>query len=444
MTEHPYPPTPTYLLYDRTRLPLSIPATWSVLEPPDPPEISDVSAAVAKALACPRDVPGLPVLARRADKTKPAVIVISDITRAVPNRAFLPAILGVLHEAGFADEQVLLLVATGMHRPSTPQEHVELVGPEIAARYRIVDHRAQDATTLTELPRRTRSGTCVRVDSTYLNAGLKIVTGFIEPHFMAGFSGGRKTICPGLVDLGTLQKFHGAAFLADPRARVGNLDGNPCHQEALDVARMAPPDFALNVTVNAAGGITGIFAGDMEAAHAAGVDFVRKTMTVTVDRPFDLVITSGGGYPLDTTFYQVVKGMVVAAEYVKPGGSIVIAGGCAQGIGSEVYRELMFRYEDHRPFLRNIAATDHTELDQWEFQMQARVLEKVGRRGLILATDRLAAAELRRCHVTPAADVVGSGSAAEQVQRLVRAFAETASVAVVPRGPYILPEVAAP
>ncbi len=432
----------TYLLYDRGRLEIQTPDTWEILEPADPAALTDHVNAIGTALEQPIGSKSLAQIACEADKSKPAVIVVSDITRAVPNSLFLPEIIRLLKAGGYPDDRITILIATGMHRPSTAAEHVELLGPQIAKTYRVVDHRADAPETLRDLAHRTRSGTAVRINREYFDAGLRILTGFIEPHFMAGFSGGRKSICPGLVDLGTLQKFHGYTFLSDARAKAGNLEGNPCHQEALDVARMARPDFIVNVTVNAHGQITGVFAGDMERAHEAGVDFVRRTMIVKADRPFDTVITSGGGYPLDTTFYQTVKGMVLANEYVRNGGQIVMVSGCRSGIGSPAYRDIMFRYSDYRDFLRDIAVSPRTELDQWEFQMHARVLAKTGTDGLIMACDHLDADTRRRCHVTPIELHAGSGPAEGQIRRLVdKLAAANRRVAVMPRGPYILPEV---
>jgi nickel-dependent lactate racemase len=435
--------TSTYLLYDRRRVEFEVPADWQLLEPSDPEPTGDLEAAIDHALAEPIGTRGLLELARKADKSGTAVIVISDITRAVPNRTFVPAILKTLHQAGWTRDKIKILIATGMHRPSTDAERVELLGAEIAQAYQIIDHRAADPVTLVRLPHKTSSGTSVSLDATYYDASFRILTGFIEPHFMAGFSGGRKSICPGLVDLRTVQKFHGAEFLGNPSAASGILNGNPCHRESLDVARMIPPDFVFNVTVGVDGRITGIFAGDMEKAHHVGVEFVRRHMTVKVDRPFEAVFVSGGGYPLDTTFYQTVKGMVAAGDYLETGGKVIIVSGCAQGIGSEEYRRIMFDYaDDHKRFLNDIFSRSEVAKDQWEFQMQCRVLDKTGRDGLIMVTDGIGREELRRCSVTPAEDVCGSAAVPELVAKLVDRIAAGAKrVAVLPRGPYILPKV---
>jgi len=433
----------TYLLYDRGRLEFQVPDSWQMLEPSDPPAICNLPAVIDHALADPIGTRPLLELAQVADKAAPAVIVISDMTRPVPNREFLPQIIDVLRRGGYGDDQIIILIATGMHRPSTEAERIDLVGERIARKYEIIDHRADAPDTLVELPEKTTSGTKVAIDATYYNAKFRVVTGFIEPHFMAGFSGGRKSICPGLVNLSTIQKFHGPEFLGDPRAATGVLEGNPCHREAVEVARMVPPDFTFNVTIDAAGKITGLFAGDLERAHAQGVQFVRRSMSVQVDTPFDLVVTSGGGYPLDTTFYQTVKGMVAASDLLENGGKVVVAAGCAEGIGSPEYKNLMFQYsDDYKTFLKDIFARDEVLKDQWEFQMQIRVLEKTGWDGLIMLTDGIPIDDLRKCSVVPAEDLVGPGRPAELMENLIELLApEATRAAVLPRGPYILPKV---
>lgn len=435
----------TYLLYDRDRIQFDVPESWQILEPPDPPSIPDVEAAIEQALAEPVGTRPLLELARAADKAGHAVIVISDITRAVPNQAFLPAILDTLARAGFERDKIIILIATGMHRPSTHAERIELVGPEIADSYHLVDHLSEEATSLVELPAQTSSGASVGIDATYYDAGLRIVTGFIEPHFMAGFSGGRKSICPGLVDLRTVQRVHGPQFLGDPNAATDILDGNPCHRESLEVAKMVPPDFIFNVTVNSQGRIAGIFAGELEQAHLAGVEFVRRYMTVEVARPFEAVFISGGGYPLDTTFYQTVKAMVVANDYLERAGRIVIASGCAQGIGSEIYTSIMFKYaDDYEKFIDDIFSRDEVLKDQWQFQMHCRVLERTGREGLMMITDGIPLHELRRCNVTPGEDLLGRAGPAKMLAKMVERISEqTSNVAIVPRGPYIIPKVLA-
>ena len=207
---------------------------------------------------------------------------------------------------------------------------------------------------------------------------------------------------------------------------------------------MCPPDFLFNVTIDANNKIIGIYAGNWQTAHLEGTKAVRKHMTVAVDELFDVVITTGGGYPLDTTFYQTTKGMEVASYYVKPGGKLIVLSGCADGIGSQQYRTIMLQYDNYQQFLADIANTGKVRKDQWAFQMHARVLDKVGPEGLIMAAQGISDDELARCHVTPICQSMGSGSTAEQMQKLVDILADGSStVALLPRGPYILPKVPA-
>ncbi|MBN1346377.1 MAG: nickel-dependent lactate racemase [Phycisphaerae bacterium] len=436
--------TRTEILFGKGTLTVEHDDDCDVLRPDHAKVLSDQAGAVAEALAKPIGSPPLARIAK-AKVGGQVVIVISDITRPVPNAKILHPILDVLRAAGHKSEAITILIATGMHRPSTPEERVELVGSEIVGEYRIVDHRAEAQEKLVVLPEPTASGTTVWIDRLYAEADLKIVTGFIEPHFMAGFSGGRKAICPGLVNLETIQKFHSPDFLEHPKATFGVLEGNPCHVEAIEVARRVGIDFLVNVTVTTEQDITGVYAGDSDAAHQAGCAAVAEAMGIGVRRQYDTVVTCGGGYPLDTTFYQTVKGMCFAEPFVKQGGTMVIASGCAQGIGSDIYLDIMRRYAGGRwrQFIEDIKASDRVEKDQWEYEMQCRVLRKVGVEGLRFVTDGVDAATLSDCSVTPAPGCGESGrSAQETLNELlssIRRDRPDASWAIIPSGPYILP-----
>lgn len=432
----------TEILYDRGKLTVEHDDACDVLRPGHAEALPDQQGAVAEALSRPIGSAPLADVAR-AKVGGRVVIVISDITRPVPNRVILPPIFDVLHEVGHERDAITILIATGMHRPSTPEERVELVGPDIVRRYCIVDHHADRQDELLLLDEPTASGTKVWIDRLYAEADLKIVTGFIEPHFMAGYSGGRKAVCPGLVNLETIQKFHSPTFLEDPKATFGVLDGNPCHVEALEVARRVGIDLLVNVTVTTDQEITGVFVGEFERAHEAGCEAVADALGIEVHKQYDVVVTCGGGYPLDTTFYQTVKGMCFAEPFVKQGGTMVIASGCAEGIGSDVYLDIMRRYAGGRwqQFIDDTKASDRTEKDQWEYEMQCRVLRKVGVEGLTFVTDAVNAATLADCSVTPAP---GCGERpAQQILDDLLASLRTkhpgAEWAVIPTGPYILP-----
>ncbi len=339
--------------------------------------LADPSGAVSAALASPTGAAPLADLARGK---KNACVVISDVTRPVPNPVILPPILRTLEESGIPRARILILVATGMHRPNLGDELAEMVGTETAANYRIENHdglNRQQHAYLGESPR----GVPVWIDSRYVEADLKITTGLIEPHFMAGFSGGRKLICPGLAALETVRVWHGPKFLEHPNARVGVLDGNPVHEENTWIGRRAGCDFIVNTVIDAQRRILKLVAGDMEAAFLPGVAFVRELVVDTVPEPVDVVVTSSAGYPLDATFYQSVKGMVAAADIVKPGGTVILAASLSEGIGSEPFQRLLKENTSVDAFMDRILHGDYFVMDQWQLEELAKVLRKArGRR----------------------------------------------------------------
>lgn len=423
------------LRYGRDGLRLSLPASTRILQAPGAPPLPDADAAVRAALARPL---GSPPLAELLDARTPrtVAITISDITRPVPNRDFLPAILETLNAAGIADDRIVVVIGTGMHRPSTPEEREHLLGADLLDRLEVVDHRAEDPATLVRISDDPPISLCRR----FAEADFRIVTGFIEPHFMAGFSGGRKGVCPALVDLDTVQRFHGYSTMADPRAVMGNLHQNPCHAIALQIARTVGVDFLFNVAITGEHRIAGIYCGDLESAHQAGCEQVAQWTSAAVEEPFDLVVTSGGGYPLDQTFYQTVKGMCAALDALDESSTLLQVSECAEQVGSHAYTQLMLRYDnDWRAFLRDIEARPgRTELDQWEFQMQTRVLQRIGREKLWFVTDGIDPGVQARLAVTP---ILGAGDARQRAQRAIDAFLANrprARLAVIPDGPYTL------
>jgi nickel-dependent lactate racemase len=389
---------------------------------------------VTKALAAPIGGQGLARIVT-AKRPRTVAITISDITRPVPNKEFLPTVLEVLNAAGVTDGQIVVIIGTGMHRPSTAQEREIMLGAELLKRLEVIDHRAEDAASLVKVSDSPPVSVCRR----FAEADLKIVTGYIEPHFMAGFSGGRKGVCPALVDLATVQRFHGYATLAHPKADNGILDGNPCHEIALKVAQAVGVDFLVNVAITRDRRVAGVYCGDLVAAHLAGCRDVAGWTAATIDGPFDLVVTNGGGFPLDQTLYQTVKGMCTALPALGPASTLLIASHCGEQLGSAAYTELMLRYDNHwQQFLADIAASSETKLDQWEFQMQAKVLARVGRERLWFASDGLAAETQKHIAVTPLA---GEGSAQQRVQKAIDQFAAAhpdARIAVIPDGPYTM------
>ena len=411
--------------YGEEGLEFAVPAGAQILEMAGAPGLDRVEERLKEALANPV---GAASLAELAQGRKDACIVISDITRPVPNQVILPPILETLEQQGIPRSSIAILVGTGLHRPNEGEELVSLVGQRIAADYRIINHVAKARETLTHLGT-TSAGAPVWIDTLYLEADLKIATSLIEPHLMAGYSGGRKAICPGLMGVDTMRVLHGPELLGHPRAAEGIIEGNPFHQQALEVARMAGVDLTLNVSMNAAREITGIFAGELESAHAAGVRFVEQSAGATVDEPVDIAVTTAAGFPLDLTYYQAIKGLTAVMHIVKRGGTIVIAARCAEGIGSPDFEELLLSTPSVASFRDRLADPDFFTIDQWQLQELCKVLDRAE---VMLYTEGVPDADRDRLLVAAV------GSVQEGVERARARHGEGASIAVVPKGPYVL------
>jgi nickel-dependent lactate racemase len=422
------------LLYGKAGMALSVPTEADVLEGQHVPAIADARAAVLAALAGPIGSPPLAELIA-ARKPRTVAITISDITRPVPNKQFLPAMLEVLNTAGVADRQIVIIIGTGMHRPSTAEEREIMLGADIRSRLEVIDHKADDASTLVRVCDDPPVSVCRR----FAGADFRIVTGYIEPHFMAGFSGGRKGVCPALVDLATVQRFHGFRTLSHERADNGILEGNPCHAISLAVSKAVGVDFLFNVAITRDRRVAGIYCGHLERAHEAGCKQVAEWTSAAIDGPYDLVVTNGGGFPLDQTFYQTVKGMCTALPALGEHSTLLIVSHCGEQLGSLAYTDLMLKYDnDWRTFLAEIAASDETKLDQWEFQMQAKVLARIGQERLWLVSEGIPAEMQRHIAVHP---ILGPGSAQDRAQKAVDEFLAShpdARIAVIPDGPYTM------
>lgn len=408
-----------YVLYGKGRLTAGIPDE-NLLEVLSPPKTraGDPAQAVRRALRSPI---GARTLRELSEDVKSIVIVSSDNTRPMPSGVTLPLILEEL--ARPADTyDITVLIATGLHRPMTEAEIDERFG-SVRDKCRVVNHVAEDEAALAYC------GTLSSGNPLYLNrlaieADLLIAEGFIEPHFFAGFSGGRKSILPGIAGARTIMNNHCPQNIGHERSAAGNLCGNPVHQEALEAAKISGLKFILNVALNEEKEIIGAFAGDVEQAHAAGCDFVRAHMTVPC-RCADIAVTSNSGYPLDRNVYQMVKGMDAASRAVKPGGVIVIAGDCIDGIGSQRFEQVFEGSASAEELLARLSQ-GQAEIDQWNAQILARVLV---RNKVILVSDKLTARQAALLFMEHAPDLDSA---------LARAFAlmgEKATVNVIPEGP---------
>jgi nickel-dependent lactate racemase len=429
---------PRSFRYGHSELELLLPEHTTFFEPSFPKSSLPNAEVVRNSWENPTS--GAPLLtAIRNRRSGNVVIVVSDITRPIPYHTFLPQLINTLLNAGVPQNEIRLLVATGMHRPSRPDEHVTMFGAEIANSLHIEDHRAEDPTALKETGEQSHSGNPITLNRSYCDAGFRLVTGLVEPHFMAGFSGGRKAICPGLASLATVRNFHGYPFLANPLALNANLAGNPLHQESLSVAKAVPPDFTINVVLNASRRLSAAFSGELEHSHAAACNFVRQHACPQIHQPFDAVITSSGGAPLDLTFYQCVKGFVSALPAVRPGGRILAFGDASEGVGSPEYEEVMLRFShDWRAFLDEIQRPGIFTKDQWQFQMHARTLAKIGPENLLFFSHGIAPDTLQRLSVN--ARPSAPASVAASIQSEIDALsASGASIAAFPEGPYCVP-----
>ncbi len=422
----------------RETIMLRVPDDTIVYKSTFPSATASAAETVMTAINKPIGTQPLPELLAKRDSGDVAVVV-SDFTRPIPYRAFLPQLLARIQDCGVPREEILILIATGMHHPCTRQEHLDMFGKEIADSFRIISHEAENPTELIELPETSRSGNAVRLNRHYVNAGFRFITGLVEPHFMAGFSGGRKSVCPGIASLDSLRTFHGYGFLSDHNACNGVLENNPLHEEALSVAAMLSIDYSLNVVLNNDHEVISAYGGSLEGAHSAACDFVRRHACPVVEEEADVVITSSGGYPLDATFYQCVKGLVSCLPAVKRDGIILAVGGCSEGIGSKEYIKIMKEYEGRwRDFIERIKESGEFIKDQWEFQMHCRALDKVGQENLIFVSDGLSREQLDCLSVNgiDAPKEMIADILQDTIQQLLQ---QVISLAVFPEGPYCAP-----
>ena len=411
--------------YGTEGLEIELPKSATVLGMCDTPALKTVNRAIEKSLLEPIESPSLRELARGA---KDACVVISDITRPVPNKIILPPILRILEQEGIAREDIVLLIATGLHRPNEGEELRSLVGSEIAQKYRVINHRAKEKETLTYIGD-TSGGAPVWINSVYLQADLKIATSLIEPHLMAGYSGGRKAICPGLMGGETMKVLHGPKLLASPKCVEGEIQDNPFHHEALAVAKRARVDFTLNVSMNERREITGVFAGDLEAAHSAGVRFVKSQNGSILENKADIVITSGAGAPLDSTFYQSIKGLTAVLPIVAEGGTIIMVSSSDEGIGSSEFEKLLLSNDSSEDFLGELEDPNFFVIDQWQLQELCKVVKKAR---VILYSHGIPETFKDKLFVE-VVESFESGFADSVAQ-----YMEEPKIAVVPKGPYVL------
>lgn len=416
------------LAYGEGWLPVELPDDrTTVIRPTHTAGLPDERAAVVEALRAPV---GAAPLRESVRSDQRVCIVFTDLTRATPNDRLIPWLLAELGQVPV--DHLTLLNSTGTHRPNTRAELEKLLTPAVVEKYRVLNHDCHDTASLVGVGK-TRTGVPAMLNRHVVEADVRIVTGFIEPHFFAGFSGGPKGIMPGCAGLETVMSSHGAANIGDARATFGMTEGNPLWEDLREIALRVGPSFLLNVALNEERQITGVFAGDLIEAHKVGIEFVRRTAMQRVEAPFDIVVTTNSGYPLDLNLYQGVKGMSAGARIIKDGGLLILACECREGVpaGSPLDK---FYQETSSPeeILALLATPGFVRPEQWQAHIQAMIQG----RARVLLHSTLDEAAVRGCFLEPCPDI-----AATVIAELERRGPE-ARVAVLPQGPLTIPFLA--
>ncbi len=411
------------LLCGKSPVEVDLPDRAITLDMVEMKPLSDPPGEIRKALLNPVRSQPLSMLARGK---KSACIVISDITRPVPNKVILPPILSTLEESGVRREDITILISTGMHRPNLGKELESLVGRDIMDSYRILNHYCRDPSCYRKVAE--IDGAPIEVNTAYLDAELKILTGLIEPHFYAGFSGGAKSILPGISSFETMKFMHSFRMIAHPKVTNFVLDGNPFHEYGLRVAEAVGADFILNVVISMERQVAGVFAGHYKEAHRAGCEMVKSHSAVDVEGYADLVITSGGGFPLDATFYQISKALICARNILKKGGSIVVACGCSEGLGSPEFCGIMRSVCTPDEFNTRHCDPADFVIDQWCAQNIFQVLDYA--RAVHVYSPGLTEKDIKSFGAHKIRDIQAT------VDALVSANPER--IVVIPAGPYVV------
>jgi len=416
--------------YGKDGLPLDLPDDWDidVIEKKPMRVLPDPARAIQSALLDPLGPKSLVQVARGC---KNACIVICDITRPVPNNLLLPPVVKALLSAGMPADCITVLVATGLHRPNEGDELKELIGDDwVLDTVNVVNHFARADDEHIHLGQTVR-GTPVKIDRRFVEADLRIVIGLVEPHFMAGYSGGRKLITPGIAHQETITTIHSARFLEDKRAANCVLVGNPLHEEQLQIAAMVGEISALNVVIDDKRHLAFVNFGEIVQSHLEAVSYLRSYAEVHVPRKYKTVVTSAAGYPLDKTYYQTVKGMVGAMDLLEPGGNLFIVSECSEGMGSPEYVEAQKRLLalNVDGFLKDVRSKRFASIDEWQTEMQIKPM-RIG--NVYLFSSGLSDLDF------PLTGVNRVESIEDAVRKSVLATGDT-HIAVIPEGPYVMP-----
>ncbi|MEK3889565.1 nickel-dependent lactate racemase [Bacillus sp. FSL K6-3431] len=416
----------TTLLYGKDNLTINLPKDAHILEPKNLPAVADEMKALEKGLQNPIGSPPLKKMVKATDKV---AIVISDITRPTPNEKLVPALIKEMEHVPL--ENVVIINGTGTHRDQTRDEFVEMLGEWVVDNIRIINNHCHDKETLVNVGH-SKFGCDVYLNKEYVEADFRIVTGFIEPHFFAGFSGGPKGIMPGIAGIETIMTFHNARMIGDPLSTWGNMVNNPLQDMTREINMLCKPHFMLNVTLNRAKEITNVFAGELIEAHDKGCAYAKEHAMTKCEERFDVVITSNSGYPLDQNLYQAVKGMSAAHKIVKQGGTIIVASECSDGLPDHGnYGDILQLASSPQEILDLINDPNFKKFDQWQVQKQAVVQVWADVYVYSLLTDE----QVTQAMLKPSHNIE------ETLEKLKEKYGENMTIAVLPLGPLTIPYV---
>ncbi len=414
------------LAYDLDGLIVDLPDSTAVIEPQFRKGLGNIKE---KILECLRQPISSKPLIQLVDRNKSVVIVHTDITRATPNKLILPILLAELDRAKIPKDKITFLNGLGTHRQQTRAELIDLLGRDIATQYRCLQHNPKDRNNLKAV--KTERGMRAWIHRAYLEADIRILTGFIEPHFFAGFSGGPKSVLPAIADLNSIQRNHSPEMLSHPKATWGITNGNPLWEEMLEVALATKPTFLVNVALNSKHKITGVFCGDLRTAHQQGCEFVKSTAMAAVHQPYDIVLTTNSGYPLDQNLYQSVKGICAASQIVRTGGAIIIATACRDGLPENGnYANLLAEANSLENLQEKILNSRTTFPDQWQVQKQVSVQQRAD---VFVYSDGLSDEMTRKAWFIPCRDI------GKTIHQLMTKFGSQARICAIPQGPQTIP-----
>lgn len=416
------------LAYGKTGLEVNLPEKrTTVIEPNYLPGLPDEAEVLLRALRNPINKPPLKSLVS-SDQT--VAISVCDITRPMPSSRVLPILLQELKHV--PRQQILIMVANGTHRANSQEELAGMLGTEISGNYEVVNHDAFNDETLEQVGQ-TSGGIPIWMNRRWMQSDVRITTGFVEPHFFAGFSGGPKMVAPGQAGFKTIIQLHGARILSDPNSTWGVTEGNPVHDAIREIAQYTGVDFSIDVTINSDHQITGVFAGELFEEHSQACKFAKKTAMRSVPEPFDVVVTTNSGYPLDLNLYQSVKGMSAAARVVREGGTIVCAAECWDGIPEQgEYKQILASGSSPSQLMAMINSPGYERHDQWQVQLQAQIQLKAE---VFLKSSHLEDFQVRASHLEPIQDIE------ETVEEALDRHGPESTLCVLPQGPQTIPYV---